>query len=248
MGKIHLVSFEDAPIYELSATPSVQDWFIQRESSSIPLATDALLREGRDDTGARVLVPGDALRLIIAHRRDDMWSAICRETPAHIRREWGYGAGQEHVWNHDLDGFRWFAKLPGGPGTLAGIDLGTAIEQAKVFCKSPEEYSKRQEVLSVLMAYRPNFLRNNPKHWDYIINPSLPLMELCCCQEPMPLFTEKHFAHMRSGTYEHFQILRTLHGGSTPALWNEMRRFAAEGPKKPADEDKSYAGMWNEPN
>ena len=68
MGTLHLVSFEDSPMYELSATPSVQDWFIHRESSSIPLATDALLRQVRDDTGARVLVPGDALRLIIAHR------------------------------------------------------------------------------------------------------------------------------------------------------------------------------------
>lgn len=246
MGKLHLTPFNESPVYALSAATSTQAWFIEPNADAARLAVEVLVRDVRNNNGARVLAPGDAFRLIVAHRRADIWSTICRKAPSNIRREWNYGAGLEHVWNHDLEGFCWFATLSGGPTTLAGIDLETAIEQAKAFCKAPEEYSKRQEVLSLLMVNRPNFLRNNPKHWEYILNPSLSLMQLCSHNAPMPPLTEKHFAHMRPGTHEYFQMLLTLHGGSTPALWNEMRRFEQDGPAKPSVEDKSYAGMWSD--
>lgn len=248
MGKLHLVPFEDAPVYELSAALSTQAWFAQRNPSAVRLAAEMLVRDVRNDNGLRILAPGDAFRLIVAHRRDDIWSAICRSTPPNTRRTWNYGAGLEYVWNHDLEGFCWFATLPGGPGTLAGIDLGTAIEQAKVFCKTTQEYTKRQEILSLLIINRPNFLRNNPTHWDYIVHPPLSLMQLCAQGAPMPAFCEKHFAHMRPGMHEHFQMLLALHGQSTPELWNEMRRFAENGPAAPGAVDNSYAGVWSEPD
>lgn len=245
MGKLHLAPFDESPMYELSAATSTQAWFIEPNADATRLAVEVLVRDVRNSNGARVLAPGDAFRLIVAHRRDDIWSAICRKAPSNTRREWSYGAGLEHVWNHDVEGFCWFATLPGGPGTLAGIDLETAIEQAKIFCKSSEEYTQRQEVLSLLMINRPNFLCNNPKHWDYILHPPLSLMQLCCHKATTVPFTEKHFAHMRPGMHEHFQMLFTLHGGGTPTLWNEMRRFAENGPAKPDTDDASYAGVWN---